>query len=194
MWVVTAAVVSAFTCDVPAWTRAFSQYWRDYPKAEALDLYKFAHHGILGSEHAVRDSVPVQAWMTREVAALPTRPEPALHRAPLIEPLPPDGQFVRVHLRPYLKAKGDVGALVRAFIATANGPRGDTAQFACAERALQALPPSLTPARDVRAVVALFREQRGKGFDAVHHSPAFEAAYAPAYRVVHRTRVPSTKK
>ncbi|MCC6242821.1 MAG: hypothetical protein IT353_08270 [Gemmatimonadaceae bacterium] len=188
-WLTAASLVGALTCDVPAWTRAFADYWRSYPKAEAVDLYKFAHQGILGSEHAVHDTVPVQAWMTREVAGLTTRPEPPPHRAPLIEPLPPDGQFVRVHLRPYLDAKGDVRRLVRAFVATANGPRGDTAQFACAERALAAL----APARDVRPVAALFRAQRRTSFDAVHHSPAFEAAYAPAYRVVHRTRIPATK-
>ncbi len=188
MWVITMATLGALACDVPAWERAFAAYRREYPKAEALDLYKFAHQGVLGSEHAVYDTAGVSAWMTREVAGLPSRIEPSPHRAPLVEPLPPDGRFVRVHLRPYLAQQGDVSTLVRAFIATANDPRGDTTQFACAEQAL------LKGATlDVRSVLALFREQRRKGFAAVHHSAAFEAAYAPAYRVVIRSRIPRAR-
>ncbi len=175
-----ALAAGSHACDGAAWRRALDGYWREYPRAEAADLYKFAHQGIMGSEHAVPDTTTVTAWMTREVRELPTRPEPGSHRAPMIEPLPPAGQFVRVHLRPYLAQRGDVSALLRGFVVTANGPRGDTAQFACAEQALAAM----APARDTRAVVALIRERRRTGFDAVHHSTAFERAYAPAYRVL----------
>ena len=179
-WIVAALTAGTLACDVPAWRGAFDRYWRAYPKAEATDLYKLAHQGILGSEHAVPDTSTVNAWMRRELAALPTHPEPGPYRAPLAEALPPDGRYVRLHLRPFLAQRGDVPLLLRAFVATANGPRGDTAQFACAERALA----SLSPGRKVDGVLKLFAAQRRGGFAATHHSPSFEAAYAPAYRVV----------
>ncbi len=179
-WILTALAAGTIACDLPAWRHAFASYWREHPRAEATDLYKFAHQGILGSEHAVRDTATVNAWMRREVAALPTRPEPSPLRAALIEQLPPDGRFVRLHLRPYLAQRGDIGVLLTAFVATANGARGDTAQFACAERALASMPKG----PDVQAVLTLIQSRRRTGFEATHHSKAFEAAYAPAYRVV----------
>lgn len=172
-------------CDETAWRRALDAYWTEYPNAEAADLYKFAHQGIMGSEHAVSDTASVAAWMRREVASLSAHREPPPHRAPLVEPLPPDGRFVRVHLRPYLARKADPSRLVREFVATANGPRGDTAQFACAEKALK----QLASHREVSATLALIAERRRTGFDAAHHSKAFESAYAPAYRVIRASRV-----
>ena len=179
-WLLAAATAGTLVCDVAGWRRAIDQHWRTYPKAEAQDLYKLAHQGILGSEHAVLDTAQVRVWMNREVSGLARRPEPGPRHAPRLEPLPPNGRFVRVHLRPYLDGRGDVSALMQAFVATANTPRGDTAQFHCAERALQ----HMGATRDVRAVLTLFAAQRRAGFSAVHHSDPFEAAYAPAYRVV----------
>ncbi len=179
-WVLAVATGGTLACDLPAWRKTFDRYWREYPKAEAGDLYKLAHQGIMGSEHAVGDTAAVQAWMQREVNALPGRPEPPPHSAPLVEPLPPAGRYVRVHLRPFLARKGDVPQLLRAFVATANGPKGDTAQFACAEQALS----SMAPGRVVQPTLALFAQQRRVSFAAVHHSETFEAAYAPAYRVI----------
>jgi hypothetical protein len=178
----------AAACDPVVWRRAFAQYTTRYPKARAVDLYKFAHHGIMGSEHAVRDTAPVRAWMTRELAQLAAgsivRTNPVVD--PLVEPLPPDGRFVRIHLRPFVQARGNTEALLHAFIATANGAPGDTARFACAESAL-----------GTSAAGVLFADQRRKGFPAVHHSPGYEAAYGPAYRVVEaalaRTVVPKAE-
>jgi len=170
------------SCDLAGWRRAFAQYRTTYPEARAVDLYKFAHHGILGSEHAVRDTVPVRAWMSRELSQLAAGAISRTHPVadPLVEPLPPDGRFVRVHLRPFLSQHGNADALLRAFMATANAARGDTARFACAEAALGA-----SPAR------ALIAAKRHEGFPAVHHSPEYERAYGPAYRVIDATLVPS---
>lgn len=179
-WAVAVAVAGALTCDVATWSRVFESYWLAYPKAEAADVYKLAHQGIMGSEHAVGSAADAHAWMQREIAELPSRPETSLHQATLIEALPPDGRFVRVHLRPYLARNGQPGALSEGFVATANSARGDTAVFACAIRGLAASKTS----NNVQPVMAFFREQQKRGYNAVHHSVAFEAAYAPAYRVL----------
>ena len=164
------AYAPAPACDASVWQRAFQQYVARYPAAGAADLYKLAHHGIMGSEHAVRDTVPVRAWMTRELAQLAagtiTRTNPV--EDPLVEILPPDGRFTRVHLRPFVARHGDTEA------------RGDTAQFACAEQALRALPDMAISAAS-RAFIA---DRRRAGFPAVHHADAYERAYGPAYRVV----------
>ena len=176
-----AATVAA-SCPASAWDAAFRDYRAAHRAATVQDFYKLAHQGILGSEHAIRDTAAVHAWMTREVAELTTRQVPAPETRRLVEPLPPDGRFVRVHLRPYLAQGGDPKALVAAFIRTANAPRGDTAQFRCAEEALAGLGVPGAP---------YFAERRAAGFPAVHHSPAYEGAYGPAYRVVRASGVPA---
>lgn len=167
------------------WRDAFSAYVQTHPAAGPADLYKLAHQGIMGSEHAVRDTAAVHRWMTSELAALPARATPSADRAPLVEALPPDGRFVRVHLRPLLAQRGSPDALVQAFIATANGASGDPAQFSCAIEGLEGLGARAAAAR------TFFEARRDDGYPAVHHSPAYEASDAPAYRVIDAARVPA---
>ncbi len=179
----------AAPCDPKPWQRAFDQYVTTYPQAQAADLYKFAHHGIMGSEHAIGDTSAVRAYMTRELSQLASGALSRTHAVaePIVEPLPPDGRFVRVHLRPFQKQHGSTDSLLLAFIATANSAKGDTSRFACAEQALSGAP-WLAAARAAGALIA---EKRRSGFAAVHHSPAYEKAYGPAYRVIEASRAGS---
>lgn len=169
-------------CDTKAWRRTIEQYSHRYPRAEAADLYKLTQQGIMGSEHAVADTAAAHAWMHRELATLSTSVRETLHEN-LSERLPPDGRFVRVNLRPYIAAGGDPATLVRAFVATANESKGDTAQFACVERALS----DRSGEQAFSGLVSLIRERRKTNFDAARHSAAFQASYSPAYRVIRAT-------
>jgi len=169
---------AAVACDTNAWRHSLTTYAQEHPRAEAADLYKFVHQGIMGSEHFVTDAATADAWMQRELATLSKYPGKTVNER-TVERLPPNGRFVRVNLRPFLAVGGDASQLVRAFVATANQSKGDTAQFACVERALSGGKPVI-----VNQLLSLIRERRRTGFDATHHSAAFEAAYAPAYRVV----------
>jgi hypothetical protein len=171
---VTAALLSP--CIPSAWTSALADFTRARPAATAQDFYKLAHQGTMGSEHAVGTGEAARTWMAREVASLKPAPKGVVEL--LVEPLPPDGRFVRVNLRPYLARGLSPDSLVAAFIATANTAAQDSAQLVCARHAL----PAASAAR------ALFDAQRRNGFGAVHHSEVYERAYAPAYRVISRER------
>lgn len=180
MLAIVVAVVGG--CDVGAWRDAVGRYRAAHPAATVQDLYKLAHQGIMGSEHAVRDTARVRDWLVRELAEVRAGTRRGAGYGAgygaAVEPLPPDGRFVRVHLRPFLERGGAPEALLRAFVATANTARGDTAAFACAERALAG----------VKGFGAYVAARRREGFPAVHHSAAYEGAYGPAYRVVERGR------
>jgi hypothetical protein len=165
-------------CDLGGWREAVGRYRSSHPAAGVQDLYKLAHQGILGSEHAVRDTARVRGWLTRELGEVRSGARRGAGYGAAVEPLPPDGRFVRVHLRPYAARGGDPERLLTAFVATANRARGDTAAFACAERALAG----------VEGFGAYVAARRREGFPAVHHSEGYEGAYGPAYRVVERTR------
>ena len=152
-----------------------------YPLMEIQDVYKLVHQAAMGSEHAVSDAEAAQQWMDREIAALAGGPDD-----PLFDPLTPDGQLVRVHLRPYLAGGRDPDSLVRAFVETANTYPGSVDRlrryWRYAEKSAEA---GTLPFRR-NAMAAFLAEQAEAGYPAVHHSEQYEAAYAPAYRVVAR--------
>ena len=154
-----------------------------YPLMEVRDLYKLLHQGALGSEHAVTDIEGVRYWLDCELRQMPT--EPAGPLDPLIDPISPDNQIVRGHLRPYIAAGHDPEILLEAFVRTAQEYRGsaDSLQLRwdrVLELAAAGQVPFPPPDLD-----AFLRRMESHGFPAVHHSEAYEAAYRPAYRVVH---------
>lgn len=142
-----------------------------HPLMQSEDIYKLLHQGCMGSEHAVGDHEGVARWMTRELAEMGAGPED-----PLIDPIAPDGRIVRVHLRPFVAAGFDTPVLLEAFVQTANTFRGDT----------EALAAGLRDAAMLCDAGDLFTALAAQGYPAIHHSPAYERAYRPAYRVVAR--------
>ena len=152
-----------------------------YPKTEARDLYKFLHQAAMGSEHAVQDTNAVKTWMKREVAGLDTT-----ITNELIEQLSPDGNLVRINLRPYLEKGENPDELLKAFILTANKFSGSidtlTAYLNTAKK--------MIARKDIPVDETIFASLTGEleksGFPAIHHSLTYEKLYKPAYRVVNR--------
>ena len=151
------------------------------PLMQAQDIYKLLFQAALGSEHAVDDVKSVRIWLARELAAMGAGPDD-----PLLDPISPDGQILRIHLRPYLRAGKDPETLLSAFVRTATEWRGSTETLkAYGEQAatqLQAGTVSIRP-EDFEAYFASMEKQ---GFPAVHHSEEYTRLYRPAYRVVAR--------
>ena len=151
------------------------------PAMQVQDVYKLLHQAALGSEHAVQDEQQARAWLEHELVEMGVGPDD-----PLIDPLPPDGSIVRVHLRPFQQAAKDLQELLHAFIRTANEWHGsvDTLKVFYAQAVELAQAGSL-PVRfeEVRAFFGKLEEQ---GFPAVYHSDIFQRLYRPAYRVVAR--------
>jgi hypothetical protein len=157
---------------------------------QAADLYKLLHQAALGSEHAVRDEQVARDWLEHELAGMGDGPDD-----PLMDPLSPDGQILRVHLRPYLRAEKDPEILLQAFIRTANEwrgspPRAGTGttteklkEYGAAARRLAQAGSGSIRREEIEAFFAKMEEQ---GFPAVHHSEVYKRLYRPAYRVIAR--------
>lgn len=135
----------------------------------------------MGSEHAVDDEKSVRIWLARELTGLGAGPDD-----PLLDPISPDGQILRIHLRPYLHSGKDPETLLSAFVRTATEWRGSTETLkAYGEQAatqLQAGTVSIRP----EEFEAYFASMEKQGFPAVHHSKEYTRLYRPAYRVVAR--------
>lgn len=156
-----------------------------FPQMEPQDLYKLVFQAAMGSRHAGLDSAMAREWLDREIAGL----RPGSGEA-VLDTISADGRMVRVNLRPYLAAGGSRDALVRAFVGTARGFQGSEAALRRdLELAERMADDRLLPFS--RADLHAYLERmRARGYPAVEHSPGYEAAYSPAYRVVLRALVP----
>jgi hypothetical protein len=159
-----------------------------YPRMEARDLYKFLHQAAMGSEHAVKDTGAVKTWMKSEVAGLDT----AITND-LIEALSPDGNLVRVNLRPYLKAGENSDNLLKAFISTANNYRGSKETLVKYISAAKKMIKQKEITVDENIFGALTDELEKSGYPAIHHSAVYEKLYQPAYRVVDKKYLTGNK-
>ncbi|MDD5263786.1 MAG: DUF4111 domain-containing protein [Candidatus Bipolaricaulis sp.] len=157
------------------------EHARRYPRWQLADLYKLVHQSAMGSEHAVADEAHARARLTREMAEMGPGPS-----EPLIDPISPNAEVVRVHLRPYRREGFDPDLLLNAFVQTARQLRGspERIEAGLAEAVQLARDGSIAFAEvDIAAVSARMRES---GFPAVHHSDIYVVEYRPAYRVVSR--------
>lgn len=183
--VVIAEVVGGPNEEEQAFRQVMARQVARFPRMEPQDLYKLVFQAAMGSRHAGLDSAMARDWLDQEVAGLQPGPDEAV-----LDTISADGRMVRVNLRPYLAAGGSRDALLRAFVATARDYQGSEAALRrdldLAERMAD---DGLLPFS--RADLHAYLEQmRARGYPAVEHSPAYEAAYRPAYRVVLRSLVP----
>jgi len=156
-----------------------------HPLMQPADLYKLLHQAAMGSAHAIDDRAGAKMWMDREVSVMGAVPA-----VELVDTIAPGGEVVLVNLRPWVAAGRSTDSLLDAFVASANAIPRDTAKLvhylAVADTLAGEgrLPFGATAWRDL--VTGL---RRG-GYPAVHHSPEYESAYRPAYRVVKGALVP----
>jgi hypothetical protein len=186
LWAILACTLVA--CDDPVercpdpapWQELLANHRARYQAMDIPDALKLLQQATTGSEHAVTDPASASAWTAREWKAMGSGPT-----EPIVDTLGANGQYARVHLRPYRDAGGRPEPLTTAFVATANHSAPDTALLACA---IAAVTPSI-PWDSVRWRTEAERWQRS-GYPAMHHSAAYEAAHRPAYRVIRLQDVP----
>ena len=151
------------------------------PELRIADAYKWLVHATRGGEHAVQNEFAVRKWLDQEWATLgPPHPD-----EPLWTPLTADGRIGRLNLRPYRAQGGSPDALHAAFVEGAQSfeasPKRFHASWKALGRALKKNPQGhLTYSEWKR----LDRERRPQNYPAIHHSPEYEQARHPAYRVL----------
>ena len=150
-----------------------------YPAWQAQDVYKLAHQAAMGSEHAGTDREHARAWLEEEISMLPAGID-----EPLLDPISPDGNILRVHLRPFLRRGLPPELLLEAFLKTATGYKGSINTLK--EYLVQVIEMADQSKININLsdLVEVIRVMQTKGFAAAHHSDAYELAYTPAYRVI----------
>jgi len=156
-----------------------------YSEIDILDVYKLLHQAVFGPGHAIKSIKPAREWLEREAEIL----QPGPVDQPLVENIHPEQMIVRVHLRPYLAAGGNLGRLLDAFVQSSAAVNGDLSTMAAWWDIFYGMTTSggsLAGHFDSRTIALIRRSRASEKWPASHHSPMFERAYRPAYRVVTR--------
>jgi hypothetical protein len=157
--------------------------WRETPVMGLEDAYKWLFQAVLGGEHAVGSAEGVRRWMEEEWAGL----EGSLTGESLAQDLRPDGSLLRLNLRPFRALGGSPDTVLAAFLRSAAGFQGRRKDFVQVWEGLRrSLETHHLSGLTTEGWDQLDRHVRQAGFPALHHSPAYEAAYRPAYRIVLR--------
>ena len=148
--------------------------YRNYPRLQTEDIFKYIHQSTFGCEHLVSSEERALEFIKREFETLPAG------GAPEAEPL--DGDFCRVHLS-YLNDGLSPETLARLFFLSAKETqRGadPTERLRIARELIESgeIPLSLGE------FDAAWADWKAAGYPALHHSDAFREAYRPAYRVI----------
>jgi hypothetical protein len=153
-----------------------------YPECGVMDMYKLVHQATFGPGHLVASKKTAREWLERETGSLTP-----LRKAPLVESVHPDGLIVRLHLRPYLAYGVPLKLLLEALVRSAELVQGDPDVMARRWSFFEGLCQSVYAGRFDRQETVLFGRTRAReGWPAVHHSPTYQAAYQPRYRVLAR--------
>ena len=160
-------------------SQLLSAHFERYPAMQLDDVYKLLHQAALGPGHAVDNPAAAGKRLDQEIQALGSGS---------IEPpqdiISPDGRLGRIHLRTYVTGGGNVHALHRAFVETANTYPASPDKLAKFCGCLGDLAAAGGIPFTQKDVVAYFEKIAQDGYPAIHHSEVFRNAYQPAYRVV----------
>jgi hypothetical protein len=153
-----------------------------YPTIEIQDVYKLLHQAVFGPGHAITNQRATRDWLERESELL----IPVYDEA-LLENIHPQGQIVRVHLRPYLAARGNLEKLLDGYIRSSAVVQGDIATMAAWWDIFRRMTEGSGPLASrfsARTVSLVGRTRASENWPASHHSPAYDQTYKPAYRVL----------
>ena len=155
--------------------------WKAAPEMRIADAYKWLFQATLGGEHAVQDESEARAWLDDEWKNL-AAPTPGEPRS---VPLTPDGKLVRINLRPFKAAGEQKQRILDLFVASARQFHADKSAFIKAWRSLgRRLRRGAIGHMGHSDWLRFDKAMKKASYPACEHSPEYERAYHPAYRVV----------
>lgn len=153
-----------------------------YVAIDIMDVYKLLHQAVFGSGHAITNQRAAREWLDNECAKLIPNEE-----EPILENVHPNGQIVRLHLRPYLALHGSLKKLLDAFVQSAKAVTGSEEVIAGYWQLFQQMCEPGSPLANrfsARTISLVGRTRAAEHWPASHHSPPYDRTHKPAYRVL----------
>ena len=153
----------------------FFDQLRRYPVLTIQDIVKSLYQSVFGCGHFVGEAG--RKYLSDELASLG-----AAKPAEFIEPIGTD--YCRIHLAGLSESGLAPDTLFSLFALSSRESAGSMDTFLAGLARLESLIDSGALPLDAAASREFLEKYRAAGCPAIHHSEAFRAAYAPAYRVV----------
>ena len=161
-----------------------------FPESTAQDVYKSFCQDYLGPEHLIPDPESARQYMQSELSSYREDLAAGEYEVPAERyyPVGDSGNYIRVDLSVVLDSLVSSEALLDAFVESANAGQNMTpdewkAKWAEVEAVLRSDFPSVPGLQDdLAAIDSLVTE----GHLILHHSPAFNQAYHPHYRIIQK--------
>ena len=160
--------------------RLIEEHIARHPAMEPCDVYKLLYQGVLGPEHLVASPEDFAARLRAEYEAVsPGEAEP------LWESVHPNGELMRLNLRPFKARGGDVEQLTTACLQTAERTGGTLKELQAAwvtfVELCRARRWAVFPLPEILTFSDWLEE---RDYPPVHHSAGYKKASKPAYRLV----------
>lgn len=152
-----------------------------YARMKPSDVYKLIHQACMGSEHAVLDPKHARERLFNEISSMGSGPP-----EPLVDPVDPAGNIIRIHLRPFCSANLDPEILAQAFIETSCVFVSNPESLRQIWRHFHLSTLRGLTTFHAEEVTSLNQFLITHNFPAIHHSSEFAEHYRPAYRVIDR--------
>lgn len=162
----------------------------DYPESRVQDIYKSFCQDNLGPEHLIPNPDAARDYLLSELEEYRSDITEGKYSKPerRFEPVGDEGNYIRVGLSVILDSLLTEDRLLEAFVESANAGQNVTPDqwtrkwkkvAAVIRRDFPDIPDS---GQDLRQIDSLMAE----GHLILHHSPVYEAAYHPHYRIIAR--------
>lgn len=150
-----------------------------YPQSTLQDVYKAFYQEHFGPEHMITDTAAVRKYLDHELTVMGDE-----RGALYYEPIGLEGNYVRVYLKAVKDNLITAQELLQAFLDSAAARQEPAVEWDAKWNTIIEVIDAIKPGfgdseRDLLHKASLENQ-------AVHHSRAYNAAYHPHYRIIHR--------
>ena len=150
-----------------------------YPQSTLQDVYKAFYQEHFGPEHMITDTAAVRKYLDHELTVMGDE-----RGALYYEPIGLEGNYVRVYLKAVKDNLITAQELLQAFLDSAAARQEPAVEWDAKWNTIVEVIDAIKPGfgdseRDLLHKASLENQ-------AVHHSRAYNAAYHPHYRIIHR--------
>ena len=172
-------VSSAQEIDKMQLRQAIEHQLAVYPQSTLQDVYKAFYQEHFGPEHMITDTAAVRKYLDHELTVMGDE-----RGALYYEPIGLEGNYVRVYLKAVKDNLITAQELLQAFLDSAAARQEPDVEWAAKWNTIVEVIDAIKPGfgdseRDLLHKASLENQ-------AVHHSRAYNAAYHPHYRIIHR--------
>jgi hypothetical protein len=150
-----------------------------YPQSMLQDVYKAFYQEHFGPEHMITDTAAVRKYLDHELTVMGDE-----RGALYYEPIGLEGNYVRVYLKAVKDNLITAQELLQAFLDSAAARQEPAVEWAAKWNTIVEVIDAIKPGFGVSERDLLHKASLEN--QAVHHSRAYNAAYHPHYRIIHR--------